>query len=202
MAITHSNLLITNGRGVIDAVENIEFWGRLMMFYELLKPYDHIIMILEAEQATLGQVAATWAWLREIINKLPSSKREFKTLMANEIDNRWKKIYNPIFLITWFLHPYHHCEGINSEKLLQIQEDAYTLFCMFYPDKDNNVFVNEWLNYQNKESLFKAESLNCSKLTKTPLRYWRTVLFHVPNLAEFACRLFLISPNSATLERV
>jgi len=58
------------------------------MFYELLKPYDHIIMILKSEQATLGQVAATWAWLREIVNRLPSDEREFKTLMINEIDNR------------------------------------------------------------------------------------------------------------------
>ncbi|PKY58736.1 hypothetical protein RhiirA4_550144 [Rhizophagus irregularis] len=34
-----------------------------------------------------------------------------------------------------------------------------------------------------------AESLNNSKLTKTPLRYWRTVLLQAPNLAVFACRL-------------
>ncbi|RIA98670.1 hypothetical protein C1645_812348 [Glomus cerebriforme] len=59
MAITHSNLLITNRRSVINAIENIKFWERLMMFYELLKPYNYIIMILESEQATLGQVAAT-----------------------------------------------------------------------------------------------------------------------------------------------
>ena len=48
-------------------------------------------MILESEQANLGQVAATWTWLREIINTLPSNdsnESEFKTLMANEIDNR------------------------------------------------------------------------------------------------------------------
>jgi hypothetical protein len=202
MAITHSNLLITNRRDIINTIENTEFWERLKVFYELLKPYDHVIMILESDHATLGQVAAAWAWLREIINKLPSSEEEFKNLIANEIDNRWKKIYNPIFLITWFLHPYHHGEGINPEKLLQIQEDAYTLFCTLYPDKNNNDFVDEWLNYQNKEGPFKTESLNNSKLTKTPLRYWRTVLFHAPNLAEFACRLFSIPPNSATSERV
>src|SRR6266498_6153689 len=172
------------------------------MFYELLKPYDHIIMILESEQATLRQVAATWAWLREIINRLPSNEREFKTLMINEIDNRWKKIYNPIFLITWFLHLYHYEKGVNLAKLLQIQEDAYSLFCILYPDKDNNAFVDEWLDYQNREGPFKAESLDSLILTKNLLRYWRTVLLHAPNLAEFACRLFSISPNSATSERV
>ncbi|CAB4480402.1 unnamed protein product [Rhizophagus irregularis] len=31
-------------------------------------------MILESEQATLGQVAASWVWLRGIIEKLPSSE--------------------------------------------------------------------------------------------------------------------------------
>ena len=44
-------------------------------------------MILESEHATLGQVAATWTWLREVINKLPSNKRKFKTLIINKIDN-------------------------------------------------------------------------------------------------------------------
>lgn len=205
MAITHSNLLTTSGRNnhcVINAVDNTEFWERLAMFHNLLKPYDHIIMILESEHATLGQVAATWVWLREIVNKLPSSENEFKILMANEIDNRWKKIYNPVFLITWFLHPYHHGKGINPSKLLQIQEDAYSLFCILYPDKNNNAFVDEWLDYQNQEGIFQAESLSSSSLTKIPLRYWRTVLLHAPNLAEFACRLFSIPPNSATSERV
>ncbi|RIA83567.1 hypothetical protein C1645_833645 [Glomus cerebriforme] len=63
-------------------------------------------------------------------------------------------------------------KGIKSEKLLQIQEDAYSLFCILYPDKDNAAFVDEWLDYQNKKGVFKAESLNSSNLTKTPLRYW------------------------------
>jgi hypothetical protein len=86
--------------------------------------------------------------------------------------------------------------------LLRIQENAYSLFCVLYPDKDHNAFVEEWLDYQNREGIFQAESLNSSNLTKIPLRYWRTVLLHAPNLAEFACRLFSIPPNSATSERV
>ncbi|CAI2200632.1 20501_t:CDS:1, partial [Funneliformis geosporum] len=57
------------------------------------------------------------------------------------------------------------------------------------------------LDYQNKKDIFKAESLNSSKLTKNPLRYWQTILLHTSNLAEFAYRLFSISLNSATSER-
>jgi len=52
MTITYSDLLITNKRNnnhVINAIKNVEFWKKLAMFYELLKPYDHIIIILESE---------------------------------------------------------------------------------------------------------------------------------------------------------
>ncbi|CAI2194946.1 4775_t:CDS:1, partial [Funneliformis geosporum] len=45
------------------------------------------------------------------------------------------------------------------------------------------------------------KSLNSLKLTKNPLRYWRTVLLHASNLAEFAYRFFSILPNSVTSER-
>ncbi|RIA90408.1 hypothetical protein C1645_823400 [Glomus cerebriforme] len=124
-----------------DSIRNADFWEKLKAFYDLLiRFYDHIIMILESEQATLGQVAASWAWLRGIIEKLPSSEK-----------------------------------GISPTKLLYIQEIAYSLFCTLYPDKNNNAFVDEWLDYQNQKA---------------------------PNLAEFACRLFSILPNSATSERV
>ena len=100
------------------------------------------------------------------------------------------------------MHPYHQRKGIKLTKLIQIQKDAYFLFCILYPDKDNNAFINEWLDYQNKEGIFKAESLNSSKIIKNPLRYWRTVLSYTSNLAEFAYRLFSISLSSATSEKV
>ena len=49
MAITHPNLLITNGRTdkyhVIDVIENTNFWEKLKIFYDILRPYNHIIMI-------------------------------------------------------------------------------------------------------------------------------------------------------------
>ncbi|CAG8701368.1 13170_t:CDS:2, partial [Funneliformis mosseae] len=161
-----------NDNSIINAIESINFWEKLTMFYELLRPYGHIIMILESEYATLGQVVATWAWLREVINKLPSNEREFKTLMINEIDNQWKKIYNPIFLITWFLHPYHQGKGIKLTKLLQIQENAYSLFCILYPDKDNNAFIDKWLDYQNKEAEFAYRPFSIPPSSTTSERVW------------------------------
>ena len=42
-----------------DITEN--FWEKLKAFYDLLRLYDYIIMILESEHATLRQVAASWA---------------------------------------------------------------------------------------------------------------------------------------------
>ncbi|CAG8529781.1 24039_t:CDS:2, partial [Racocetra persica] len=189
---------------IINIIENVEFWTKLDAFLNILKPYDYVIKILESDKVTLGHISATWVWLRKINDELPADNfLDFKSLMLSEIDNRWAKIYDSTFLITWFLHPYYRGKGIREEKFLQIQEDAYSLFCLLYPEKDHDTFVDEWLMYQNYENIFdKNSSLNRSSITKLPLRYWRTILVHVPNLAEFACRLFSIPPNSATSERV
>ncbi|CAG8741791.1 4119_t:CDS:2, partial [Dentiscutata heterogama] len=190
---------------LLSTRNNTSFWTKLDKFFNILKPYDYIVKILESDKVTLGHISVCWAWLRKIINELPDDSNflDFKDLMLDEIDNRWEKIYNPIFVITWFLHPHYHGKGIREERLLQLQEDAYSLFCLLYPDKDNDAFIDEWLMYQNYEKFFnKNLSLNHPSITQSPLRYWRTVFIHAPNLAEFACRLFSIPPNSATSERV
>ncbi|CAG8758661.1 17699_t:CDS:2, partial [Racocetra fulgida] len=133
IAITDSDLLAIKGNNrnkIINTIEDTSFWTKLDKFFHILKPYDYIVKILESDKVTLGHISVCWAWLRNIIDELPddSSFLDFKDLMLDEIDNRWKKIYNPIFVITWFLHPYYYGKGIREERLLQLQEDAYSLF--------------------------------------------------------------------------
>ncbi|CAG8825544.1 20393_t:CDS:2, partial [Racocetra persica] len=194
IALIHTSYLIScsqESNTLSDIINDNELWSRLELFYELLKPYDYVIKILETEKATLGQVAASWAWLRRVINKSLFTNNDFQNSLIIEIDNRWQKIFNPVYLITWFLHPYHHGEGLNPAWLLYIQEAAYGLFCTFYPDYNQDKFIDEWLYYSNHEVL-----------QDFPLRYWHTMLNVAPNLSEFACHLLLIPPNSATSERV
>ncbi|CAG8779435.1 3337_t:CDS:2, partial [Racocetra fulgida] len=90
------------------------------------------------------------------INKSTFTNNDFQDSLIIEINNRWQKIFNPVYLITWFLHPYHHGEGLNPTWLLYIQEAAYGLFCIFYPDYNQDKFIDEWLNYSNHE----AQKLN------------------------------------------
>ncbi|CAG8824695.1 6853_t:CDS:2, partial [Racocetra persica] len=205
IALIHTSYLISRSQEsntLSDIINDNEFWLKLELFYELLKPYDYVIKILETEKATLGQVAASWAWLRGVINKSTFTNNDFQDSLIIEIDNRWQKIFNPVYLITWFLHPYHHGEGLNPTWLLYIQEAAYGLFCTFYPDYNQDKFIDEWLNYSNHEGPFSASSIKNPSFTRFPLRYWRTMLNVAPNLSEFACRLLSIPPNSATSERV
>ncbi|CAG8654497.1 5752_t:CDS:2, partial [Dentiscutata heterogama] len=41
---------------IIDIINNNDFWSKLKLFYELLKPYNYVIKILESEKATLDQL--------------------------------------------------------------------------------------------------------------------------------------------------
>jgi hypothetical protein len=204
MAIAHLDVLITknNNRKVVRTIEDQTFWEALDIFVNILKPYEFIIKILESEHANLGHVVASWAWLRGTIEKIPSNIDSIKINLEQEIEKRWKKIYDPIFLVTWYLHPFHHGDGINPIHTLRIQEFAYNLFCSLYPELDDDQFVDEWHNYLYKESYFKSNSLWQPSITKNPNRFWKSVLALCPNLSVFASRLFAIPPNSATSERI
>ncbi|CAG8499820.1 12692_t:CDS:2 [Cetraspora pellucida] len=179
IALMHLSYLISRIQEnsiIINTINDNEFWTKLELFYELLKPYDYIIKILETENATLGQ--------------------------SLHHGHGSEKIFNPIYLITWFLHPYHHREELNPTWHLYIQETAYGLFCIFYPNYDQNKFIDEWLNYSNQEGPFSALSVKNPSFTRLPLRYWHIMHYVAPNLSEFACRLLSIPPNSATSEQV
>ncbi|CAG8513028.1 550_t:CDS:2, partial [Cetraspora pellucida] len=171
-------LCITHWTTFIKASETIL---QIQTSLKLLKPYDYIIKILETENATLGQVAASWAWFRETINKSSLiNDDDFQDFLIMEIDN----------------------QGLNPTWHLYIQETAYGLFCIFYPNYDQNKFIDEWLNYSNQEDPFSALSVKNPSFTRLPLRYWHTMHYVAPNLSEFACHLLSIPPNSATSERV
>ncbi|CAG8603734.1 1817_t:CDS:2 [Dentiscutata heterogama] len=90
IAFIHTSYLISCSQGsdiIIDIINNSEFWLKLELFYKLLKPYDYVIKILETEKATLGQVAASWAWLHGIVDKSSFTNNDFKDSLIIEIDN-------------------------------------------------------------------------------------------------------------------
>ncbi|CAG8775254.1 16730_t:CDS:2, partial [Racocetra persica] len=73
---------------------------------------------------------------------------------------------------------------LNPTWLLYIQETAYGLFCTFYPDYNQDIFIDEWLNYSNHEGLFSASSIKNPSFTRFSLRYWCTILNVAPNLSN------------------
>ncbi|CAJ0823757.1 7873_t:CDS:2 [Entrophospora sp. SA101] len=122
-----SNLAISKLRELAENY-NLRFqypcitrWGSFIKVAEQILKYKNQLKImaiahpdiLESEHANLGHVIASWAWLRGVIEKIPSNLDSIKINLGQEIEKRWKKIYDPIFLVTWYLHPFHHGNGIN-----------------------------------------------------------------------------------------
>src|SRR4051794_18467045 len=100
MAIRNSDLLTTRSQNrtnytILNTVNDLIFWDKLKIFYDILQPYDYIIKILESEGAILGQVVASWAWLKYKIENVSSNYDEIKRFMIEKLDDRWKKIYDP-----------------------------------------------------------------------------------------------------------
>ncbi|CAJ0851084.1 14177_t:CDS:2 [Entrophospora sp. SA101] len=99
----NSNLAISKLRELAENY-NLRFqypcitrWGSFIKVAEQILKYKNQLKILESEHAKLGHVIASWAWLRGVIEKIPSNLDSIKINLGQEIEKRWKKIYESYF---------------------------------------------------------------------------------------------------------
>ncbi|CAG8470903.1 10607_t:CDS:2 [Cetraspora pellucida] len=110
-------LILTNAP--LSFVEDAEV---IKLFYMLKPEY-------KLPSLTLGQVAASWTWLREIICKNSFTNNDFQNLLILEIDNHWEKIYNLDKFIDEWLN-YASQKGQFSAS--SIQSPSFTRFPLRY----------------------------------------------------------------------
>ena len=145
MAIQNKSLLMSgkgkNNSTIITIIEDSDFWIRLEIFYQIIRPYDCMTKLFESDNMTLAQITTSWAWLAGILENLPPPLLEVKTFLRNKLNNRWQKIYDPAFIVSWTLHPSNDPNYLMYGVALDIQEMAYQLFKKLYPHYNINAFL-------------------------------------------------------------
>ena len=206
MAIQNKSLLMS-GKGkknstIITIIEDSDFWTRLEIFHQIMRPYDCMTKLFESDNMTLAQIMTSWAWLAGILENLPPALSEVKIFLYNKLNNRWQKIYDPAFIVSWALHPSNDPNYLTYGITLDIQEMAYQLFKKIYPNYNVNAFLEGWLAYRNRTGIFNKQSLWTPIFINNPMKFWQSIEEIYPELSVFAQRLFAITPNAAASERI
>ena len=142
--------------------------------------------LFESDNMTLAQITTSWAWLAGILENLPPPLLEVKTFLRNKLNNRWQKIYDPAFIVSWTLHPSNDPNYLMYGVALDIQEMAYQLFKKLYPHYNINAFLEGWLAYRNKIGIFSKQSLWAPIFINNPMKFWQSIEEIYPKLSVFA----------------
>ncbi|CAG8443863.1 11423_t:CDS:2 [Scutellospora calospora] len=121
-------------REIISILKNDTFWSQLEMIIQILELYSLVPIILESQYATIADAVYLWCRMQKISYTIYDN---FQNYIISRIKYRWQRIYNPVFLISWLLHPkYFLAKVIHPELLTFVKKEASTLFSRLFPDKD------------------------------------------------------------------
>ncbi|CAG8711336.1 14867_t:CDS:1, partial [Cetraspora pellucida] len=187
-------------KAIISILKDNIFWHHLRIIVRILETYSLIPIILESRQATYADTVYFWAKMQIMVNTIDDVN--FKQYVSTRIQHRWDRMYHPLFLVCWSLHPqYVLSNAIRPELATVIKKEASLLFESLFPNKDIIRFRKQLIDWKNKAYPFDFEGNWDDYLIKDPVYFWNNFQSEVPELALFASRIMSIPPTSADSER-
>ncbi|CAG8745318.1 3192_t:CDS:2, partial [Cetraspora pellucida] len=130
-------------------------------------PYSLIPIILESQYATLADTMYLWTRLQGIVNLIDDD--DFRHYIVAQIQYRWNRMYNSLFVICWSLHPkYFRMKVIRPELTTIVKREASLLFKCLFPNKNITRFRMQLIDWTNKTNLFDFDGNRDNYLVENP----------------------------------
>ncbi|CAG8493613.1 1341_t:CDS:2 [Cetraspora pellucida] len=155
---------------------------------------------LESRNTTVGDV---FAELYKVYKKLKMSEnsdidQEFIEHAKNIINIRAKEFDEPIYYLSFFLHPKFRKIAVSKKLSL----DNMLIYALTFAQKWN--FTREQANQISEQlnNYFNNEPPYNSVLTLEPRLYWKRLSYEVEALKTLALKIFAIHPHAAGVEQL
>ena len=197
---------------VSDIINDVSdtFWKQLHAITNIIKPFSYAPIILESHTATLADAVFIWAQLQ--LQTMDNKHRLNNDLLYHHILRRihirWKKVYNIMFIITFFLHPHYFDSGenIHDDIIPTLRVEACNLYARLFnvrrTDKEVERFLEQLILFSGRLKTFGDPCIWDPIMTNDPIIFWENLARFAPELSKFAIRLLSIPPTSADAERL
>jgi hypothetical protein len=201
---------ININQNVSDIIRDTDgtFWKQLHAVTNIIKPYSFAPIILESHTATLADAVFVWAQLQLQTenNRYLLDNDALYHHILKRIHVRWKKIYDVMYIIAFYLHPryFNNGKSIHADTISQIRMAAIKLYVRLFNVQDQREverFTQQLMCYSGRYNIFMNESIWDDIMTSDPVRFWENLRESVPELSKFAIRILSIPPTSADAER-
>ena len=163
---------------------------------------------MESHTATLADAVFVWAQLQlqtENNRHLLDDDALYHHILKR-IHVRWKKIYDILYIIAFYLHPryFNNGKNIHADTISQVRIAACKLYKRLFNVQDQRElerFAQQLMCYSVRYNIFSDESVWDDIMTSDPVRFWENLRESTPELSKFAIRILSIPPTSADAER-
>lgn len=167
----------------------------------ILFPYCGILNKLQCDKARLFEVFHALGYFIKIWDQ--SFDIELGTRMIERFEKRWKQWEQPLFLLSFMLHPKyrlthfnHYHENISFTYLGKFLTYYYKAWFKKKPTR----LLLDFEDFRLKVEPFDDETYN--QFNNDVFKFWRYVEGEYRELASVALKIFSICINAASVERM
>ena len=90
-----------------------DWWEKIELLQDILLPYCGVLNKLQCDKARLFEVLHALGYFMQFWKQFPDS--DLGNQMINRLENRWNQWEQPLFLLSFALHPKYRFAYFNSD---------------------------------------------------------------------------------------
>jgi hypothetical protein len=177
------------------------WWSSISELVMLMKPYCGALDQMQADKARLYDVAISFGFFIKFWEGY--SDRTFAEGMILRLQKRWESWEQPLLLLSILLHPSYRMQMFNPD-LESINYVTLSKFLVYYykawEKKKPMKILTEFELYRSKKFPFDNETVDQFK--DDILGFWNFASLNSKELGIVATKIFSITVNSASVERL
>jgi hypothetical protein len=186
---------------ICDILIDNNWWETIEPLQSILLPYCGVLNKLQSDKACLFEVLHAMGYFINYWNNF--FDLELGVKMIEHLEKHWKQWEQPLFLLSFMLHPKYRFAYFNSnvENLSFTYLGKYlTYYYKAWFNKRPTRLLLDFEDYRQKSEPFDDDAYN--QFNNDVYKYWRYILGDYKELASVALKIFGICINAASVERM
>ncbi|GBB96179.1 hypothetical protein RclHR1_00270025 [Rhizophagus clarus] len=187
--------------GLCQILLDNDWWEKIELLQDILLPYCGVLNKLQCDKARLFEVLHTIGYFMQFWKHFPDSN--LSNQMISQLEKRWSQWEQPLFLLSFVLHPKYRFTYFNSE-LNNLSFTSLGRYLIYYYKawfkKRPLRLLLDFEDYRQKIEPFNNETLE--QFGDDAFKFWGYVQGDYKELAAVALKLFGMCVNAASVERM
>ncbi|GES75581.1 ribonuclease H-like domain-containing protein [Rhizophagus clarus] len=187
--------------GLCQILLDNDWWEKIELLQDILLPYCGVLNKLQCDKARLFEVLHAIGYFMQFWKHFPDSN--LSNQMISQLEKCWSQWEQPLFLLSFVLHPKYRFTYFNSE-LNNLSFTFLGRYLIYYYKawfkKCPLRLLLDFEDYRQKIEPFNNEILE--QFGDDAFKFWGYVQGDYKELAAVALKLFGMCVNAASVERM